>query len=154
MNIADYIIVGVIGVSIIISVMRGFVREAMSLVTWIIAFLLSLKFHTSLANWLFISIKSTSLRTALAFISIFVFILLCGFLFNLLVRGFISNTGLDGMDRFLGFVFGAMRGVILIGVFVLLSSTGASAHSDWWQKSILIPHFQCVSKLLHNLIPQ
>lgn len=152
MNLADYLIIGTILLSATVSVLRGFVRETVSLVTWIVAFLLALKFHKDLANWLFLSIKSASLRTVLAFVLIFIIVLLCGFLFNLLVRGFIYNTGLDGMDRFLGFVFGSIRGIILVGVFVLLSSTGASVHSDWWRNSYLIPHFQCVSNLLHNLI--
>jgi len=152
-NWTDYVIVAILCLSTLISLMRGFVREAMSLITWIVAFWLAFKFHNYVADFLTSYIKAPSLRMIVAFAVIFIIILIVGSIINYLMREVITSTGLGSTDRVLGVCFGVMRGILLLGVMILLGNIGTFSHSSWWQQSVLIPHFQGLSNWLHGFVP-
>lgn len=137
----DYAIIIVIALSTLISLTRGFVREAFSLAIWIAAFFVASWFYQDLAVY-FTSFTDSTVRNGLAAVILFVLTLIVGALLNFLLGKLVDGTGLTGTDRVLGLVFGAARGVLIVTLvlFVIDSFTALSA-SDWWQQSQLIPHF-------------
>lgn len=137
----DYAIIIVIALSTLISLTRGFVREAFSLAIWIAAFFVASWFYQDLAVY-FTSFTDSTVRNGLAAVILFVLTLIVGALLNFLLGKLVDGTGLTGTDRVLGLVFGAARGLLIVTLvlFVIDSFTALSA-SDWWQKSQLIPHF-------------
>jgi len=149
----DYVIIGVIALSAIISLVRGFVREALSLVTWVAAFLIAWLFFRELAVQLRPWIGVDSLRLGAAFLILLVASLILGGLIGYLGGKLVDKTGLSGTDRVIGVVFGAARGAVLVAVMVLLAGLTPLPNDPWWQQSLLIPHFQDLAVWLKSLVP-
>ena len=140
MNLADGIILFIIAASALISVRRGFTREAFSLLTWVAAFIVARLFSPALEVLLADSIETPSLRLAVAFGLLFTVTLIVGALINHLLGELIRVTGLSGTDRLLGMVFGALRGALVVVVLVALGRHLFSEDA-WWRESLLVPHF-------------
>ncbi|MAO60635.1 CvpA family protein [Alloalcanivorax profundimaris] len=140
MNLADGIILFIIAVSALISVRRGFTREAFSLLTWVAAFIVARLFSPALTVLLADSIETPSVRLAVAFGGLFAVTLIVGALINHLLGELIRVTGLSGTDRLLGMVFGALRGALVVVVLVALGHH-LFAQDTWWRQSMLVPHF-------------
>lgn len=140
----DYAILAVIGISTLISLIRGFVKEAVSLVIWISAFFVASTFYVNLAS-LLTNISDQLLRNAAAISILFITTLILGALVNYIIGQLVSKTGLSGTDRVLGLAFGALRGALVISalLFFMGQFTPAS-DAHWWKNSLLIPEFKIV----------
>jgi membrane protein required for colicin V production len=148
----DWAILGIVVISALISLKRGFVKEALSLVTWIIAGVVAWMFGAGLSVYLVNYIETPSFRVIGACTILFVATLLVGAMINFLIGELIRVTGLSGTDRFLGMVFGAARGGLLVVVAVGLLSLGPVQQDQWWQQSRLLPQFLMVADWSKNLI--
>ncbi|WP_010483021.1 CvpA family protein [Pseudomonas sp. S9] len=148
----DWAIIAVIGVSSLISLSRGFVKEALSLLTWIIAGAVAWMFGGALSHHLEGFIQTPSARVIAACALLFIATLMVGALVNYLLGELIRVTGLSGTDRFLGMVFGAARGGLLVVLLVGLVSLVPVQEDTWWQQSTLVPHFLLVADWSKNLI--
>ncbi|PVZ16194.1 MULTISPECIES: CvpA family protein [unclassified Pseudomonas] len=148
----DWAIVAIVAVSALISLKRGFVKEALSLVTWIIAGGVAWMFGGGLAPYLENYIQTPSARVIVGCALLFLATLLVGALVNFLIGELIRVTGLSGTDRFLGMVFGAARGGLLVVVAAGLLSLGPVQQDVWWQQSQLLPRFLLVADWSKNLI--
>jgi membrane protein required for colicin V production len=148
----DWAIIAIIVISCLISLKRGFVKEALSLVTWIIAGVVAWMFGGSLAQHLTEFIQMPSARIIAGCAILFVATLMVGALVNFLISELVRVTGLSGTDRFLGMVFGAARGALLVVVLTGLLSLAPVQQDPWWQQSSLIPHFLLVADWSKNLI--
>lgn len=148
----DWAIIAIVAISALISLKRGFVKEALSLLTWIIAGAVAWMFGGSLAQYLVNYIETPSARVIAGCTILFVATLLVGAMVNFLIGELIRVTGLSGTDRFLGMVFGAARGGLLVVVAVGLLSLGPVQQDQWWQQSRLLPQFVMVADWSKNLI--
>lgn len=151
-NWVDALILGVIAISALISLSRGFIKEALSLVTWIVAGVIAWMFGGSLAHHFEPYIETPSVRIIAACTLLFVVTLLIGALVNFLLAQLVRATGLTGTDRLLGMVFGAARGLLLIVILVGLLSLAPVQHDSWWQQSRLIPEFLLIADWSKDLI--
>lgn len=154
LNWADYIILGIVLISVLVSLLRGFVREALSLVTWVAAFWVAFTFYDVLAAMITKDIHSESVRTAVAFGSLFLITLILGALVNYLIGQLVDRTGLTGTDRVLGMLFGFARGILLIAILLLLARLTPMPNEDWWKHSVLITEFKPIETWLHDFLPQ
>jgi membrane protein required for colicin V production len=141
LNVTDWVIIVVIGVSTLISLWRGFVKEAFSLASWILALVLALVFSDRLAYLLSAWVANPWGRYVLAFAILFVGTMVVGALLAHLTRGALAAVGLGGLDRALGTVFGAARGVLLLlaAAVILRPGLGLDQYA-WWRESQLLPH--------------
>jgi membrane protein required for colicin V production len=80
-------------------------------------------------------------------------VLVVGGLLNLLMGQLVSKTGLSGTDRVLGVAFGVARGVVLIGVTVLLAGLTVLPEDPWWRESQLIGHFERLALWMRSFLP-
>jgi len=142
MNWADITILVVLVLSGLISLRRGFIKEALSLVVWLVALVVAVTFREPMAQLLTNAIAEPSLRAIAAFALLFVVTLILGGLLNHLISQLVAVTGLTGTDRFLGFIFGVLRGgLVVVAVVVVLPEFLPVEQDSWWQNSLLIPQF-------------
>lgn len=138
----DWAILVVILVSTLISLKRGFFKESLSLLVWLVAFVVSLLFYPDVMVYLEGMIESPSLRKAAAIVILFAAMLLAGGVVNHTVAKLVLLTGLAGMDRLLGMVFGALRGVVVVVLLLMLGQAlFPLPREQWWQQSVLVPYF-------------
>ena len=144
MNMVDFAILAVIGVSVVISFIRGFIKEAFSLTIWGSAYFFASYYYLSLASF-FTQIESDTLRKSLAFLALFVVVLLIGAIVNYVIAKLVEKTGLSGTDRFLGVIFGGVRSILILSaVLFFIDMFTSIPNSQWWQDSLLIPYFRLV----------
>jgi membrane protein required for colicin V production len=143
MNWADWAIIGIFSLSCFIGLIRGFAREALSLVIWISAVLVARLFGGQLETFLVDHIETPSVRLMTAYAVLFISTLLIGAMVSYLIGALIRATGLSGTDRLLGMVFGAARAfIIVMAILILLPGFIPVTEDDWWKQAQLIPHFQ------------
>lgn len=135
---ADWLIIAVLVISALISLKRGFVKEALSLASWIAAFVVARTFHPNLQTLLVDVIDTSLFRAAAAFAILFIVTLMVGSVINFMVSSLVKATGLSSTDRIFGMVFGLFRGVIVLIVAVAVLRLTPLAGDDWWQQSVLI----------------
>lgn len=140
----DYAILAVIGISTLVSLLRGFVKEAVSLAIWICAFFVASNFYLDLAS-LLSNIQDQLLRNAAAVAILFITTIIVGSLVNYVIGQLVDKSGLTGTDRILGLVFGALRGVLIVSAALFFADAFMPvAKSQWWQQSTLIPEFRVI----------
>jgi membrane protein required for colicin V production len=139
---ADWAIIAVLGISALISVVRGFVKEVVSLLIWLAAAIIASIFHDQLAAVMADLIDTPSLRMLAAWVILFVAVLLVGSILNYLLGKLVQATGLSGTDRLLGLLFGIVRGLIIVMVILTIVPKMLPVMEDqWWLESTLIPYF-------------
>ncbi|MEL0612950.1 CvpA family protein [Marinomonas arenicola] len=136
----DWLIIAVVIISTLLSLKRGFVKEVLSLLTWVIAFVVAIKFSDNMQALLIDQVQSDQIRYIVSFVSLFVASLIICALASYLIGSLIQVTGLSSTDRVLGMVFGFAKGGLIVVAFVsLLSLSPAIEKTELWKSSQLIP---------------
>lgn len=153
MNWADIAILIIVLLSSLISILRGFVREALSLTGLVIAFWVAFTFSEALSAYLADHIEIPSIRVAVAFAALFIVTLILAAIVNYFAGQLVKKSGLSGSDRMLGIVFGVIRGVAVVAVLVLLAGLTALPQDPWWNESLFMTHFQELAIWLRGFLP-
>lgn len=141
MNWADWTILAVVGLSSLVGLTRGFIREAMSLAVWVLAVAVAFFFSEALAQRMVDAIATPSLRQMAAFGLLFVVTMVLGSMLSRLLSQLVKAAGLKGFDRVLGAGFGLLRGVIITLVVLVFAPSIIKVDQDpWWHESSLIPY--------------
>lgn len=150
----DYIIIVLIAISMVISLIRGFVREAMALAGWVLAVWVSLLYMHSMAIFIdpYLNLPP-SILAMVAFAILFIITLILSALVANMIAGLIDRTGLSGTDRAIGMLFGIARGILIVGVLVLLAGFTLVPQDPWWKESVLISHFQQLAEMMKEFLP-
>ena len=153
MHWVDIVVFVVIGFSVVIGLFRGLVKEAISLATWILGVWVSLSFSSSFAKMLPFQVGDQTVQTLIAFVIIFLVILVVGGVINYLIGQLVDKTGLSGTDRTMGLVFGFLRGGLIVAIMVLLATLTNMPNEEWWQQSLTLPYFHDSAVWLKALLP-
>ena len=132
----DYAVIAIVGISILLSVIHGLVREILSLVSWVVAFMVAQMFAAEVALLLPAAFTNQSLRLLAAFLAVFVAVLVVMTLLAMAVSGLIRTAGLGFADRALGAVFGLVRGVAIVMIAVLLAGLTALPRQTAWRHAM------------------
>ena len=142
----DWAIVAVLAISTLMSLRRGFLKEALSLGTWIAAFVVARQFHDPMDQLLVTHIVDSLMRSIAAFAALFVGTLLIGAVLGFLLGALINATGLSSTDRVLGMVFGFARGALIVTVVVGLLNLTPLVGDSWYTSATIAPHFETVAQ--------
>jgi membrane protein required for colicin V production len=146
----DWILLAVLGLSLLLGVWRGIVQEVLSLAGWVVAFYVSQLYAPLAAAWLPMEGSSQMLRYAAGFVVVFIAVLVATVLVSWVVKKLVSAVGLGLLDRLLGSIFGLMRGVvILLAATVIVGMTPMRETEAWKQAQ----GAQWLQQLLHVLKP-
>ncbi|NOR52399.1 MAG: CvpA family protein [Gammaproteobacteria bacterium] len=149
----DYAILAIITISVLISIIRGFTKEALSLAGWIIASWVALHFAEKAEPLLRDYIEVPSIRLLVAFIALFIITLFLSAFVNHLVSQVIKKTGLSGTDRMVGIFFGLARGIVIVAVLVMVGSLTPLPQDPWWGESHFIHYFESIAQYISQFLP-
>ena len=152
MNWTDYVIVALLVFSCVAGLMRGLLREVLSLVTWLAAVLLAWNFAYLLEPHLGGALSEASVRPWAARTIIFVVVLLLGGIVTALVSHFVRLSLFSSLDRLLGFVFGLLRGAVVLGVLAMLCHAVRLHEEPWYRSSTLVPYAERAGNVLRALV--
>ena len=136
MTVFDYAVLAVVGLSILLSMMRGFVREILALAGWVAAFFVAKTYTLQLVPLLPQAIPTETLKLLAAFVILFLATLLVTSLLAIALSEVFKKVGLGWLDRWLGAVFGLARGVIIVGVLVLLAGLTSVPQDARWRNAM------------------
>ena len=154
MNVADTVILGVVLVSVLFGLLRGFVGEVLSLARWIAAFWIASLFGAQVGGIYGQWLDEPAARVVAGAVTCFVVVLVAGGLATWAVRRLVKYSGLRGGDHFLGMAFGMARGLLLVTFVVLmLGFTPVPREAAWYRQSTLLPVFQTGAGWLAGVLP-
>jgi len=150
----DYAVIGVFAVSLVLGAWRGLVREVISILGWVIAFLSANLFAGPIGPAMPQAIPTPELRVAAAFVAVFIGALLVTSLAGLLLSKVVNSIGLGGVDRLLGAAFGAARGVLIVLAVAVLVGLTSTPRQPYWRDSASGPLLAQAVVMLKPLLPQ
>jgi membrane protein required for colicin V production len=150
----DFVIIGLMFVYLVMGLMRGFGKEVFSLVFWILAVWVGLNFSREFSRFLEPTIGYPLARIAASFACLFVITLVLGGLISFLLgEELVNQAGLTFSDRFLGMIFGCVRGLVVVEVMIMLAGLTSLPEDPWWKESQFIPPFQSLALWLRDHNP-
>jgi membrane protein required for colicin V production len=152
MNATDYLVIAAILLSAIIGGARGFLREAVAVFAWVIGLFLAWHFSSLIEPHLGGLLADSEVRPWAGRVIIVVLVLLLGAGVGASLGHFVRLSIFSGMDRMLGFLFGVLRGLVLLGVFVILGQLLRLQGEPWWRHSLLIPYGESIANGLRTLV--
>lgn len=139
MTIFDYVVLCILIASIVISTLRGLIKEILSLVSWIVAFVVANLYGAQLAPMLPAMIPGDAVRLMVAFVALFIGVRLLMALVMLAVDAVIKASGLSLADRGLGGLFGLARGLVIVLAAVILCGMTDLPKQDFWRDAMFSP---------------
>mgnify|MGYP001547231626 CR=1 FL=1 len=150
----DIAIVAVIALSALVSLVRGAVREVISLAAWVVSFAIALMYADTVARHFAGLVHVPWLRYVLSFVLLLVTAVLLASLAGRLLAMAVKSSGLGWTDRLLGMVFGLARGLIVVAVLTVLIGAMPVQQAGWWKQSRLLPYFNGATQKLMAEVPR
>jgi membrane protein required for colicin V production len=154
MPIIDIIIAIAIVISVVVGLIRGFVKEAISIAALLVAIWAALYFGPAVGDVSQSWLSSEELQKWFGRVLVFAVILSIGALLGWVLSKIVRWSALSGMDRFLGSVFGAARGILLVAVAIIGGQFAGFDNDPWWSQSRLIPHLEVVADWIKVIAPE
>ena len=149
---ADVLILLVLLGSTLIGLLRGFVREAVSLAFWVLAIWAAWKFAPFVEPHLGGLLADPSVAPWVGRLVILVLVLLSGWVVGMLLSYFTRSAGLGPLDRVIGLLFGIARGMVLMGLIIIGGELLHLNQEDWWHRSRLVPYGETVGDWLRAMV--
>jgi membrane protein required for colicin V production len=147
----DYIVLAVILCSAVVGAFRGFLREVISVISWVVAVWLAWKLAPGLAPKFGGALRDPAYGLWAARALIFLLVVIAGYLLGAVVNHFVRLSMFSALDRLLGFLLGLVRGLVVIGIGIILAQAMRLDGEAWWQHSRLIAAMQPVAGVLRVL---
>jgi len=154
LNLFDYLLIAIVGLSMVLSLWRGFVREIISLIGLVAAFLAASRTSGMAADLMHGWVPNTTVANITGFVLIFVAVMVIVALIGAFIRKLVDMADLTATDRTLGMFFGFARGLLLIGLFFLIYTSYVKQDAPWMKKSMLAPYAIEMGHLLGKAIPE
>lgn len=154
MNELDWAIVIILGLSTVVGVARGVIREVLSIVGWVVGIVFALKWSPDLAEKIPLDSLGPAVKTILAAIIIAVFCVFAIGLLGTLLRKMLEVANISAEDRILGSVFGLLRGVVFVCAAVFLAGMTSAPTTSMWRHSVCIPLAENGVELMMPLLPE
>ncbi len=144
LNIVDYAILGIIGLSVVIAFFRGLISEALSLLVWVFAFIGAVLFYEDVGNMLpslfgggagAVDEGESFLNAIISFAITFIAILILMGLVNLLITFLLRQLKITWPDRILGAFFGLLRGMFIVAIVTLFVTGSPLKNTPYWQNA-------------------
>jgi membrane protein required for colicin V production len=152
MVIFDYILLAIILLSAVVGLVRGFLKEICSLITWVLAFWLAWQFGPSLAPHLGGVLEQEPYGLWAGRAIIFVAVLVVGAIVGYGVDYFVRLSLFSGLDRMLGFLLGLLRGVVIVAFVIILAQSAKLNEEGWWPNSKLVPFVSPMANVLRSMV--
>lgn len=152
-TIFDYLLLLVLLASVVISTMRGLVKEILSLVSWVVAFVIANAYGAALAPMLPSMIPGEAVRLMVAFVALFLGVRILMGLLTLAVDAVIKASGLSLADRGLGGLFGLARGIVIVLFAVILCGMTSIPQQDFWKNALLSPMAETGARTVKPFLP-
>ncbi|MDO9419693.1 MAG: CvpA family protein [Herminiimonas sp.] len=153
MTIFDYLVLFVLICSIVISTLRGLVKEILSLLSWIVAFVVANAYGESLAELLPNMVPGSTTRLIIGFIALFIGVRILMGLLTMALNEVVKATGLTLVDRGLGGLFGLARGLVIVLAAVLLCGVTAIPEQSFWKEALFSPLAETAARTVIPFLP-
>jgi membrane protein required for colicin V production len=152
-TIFDYLVLLILGCSIVISTMRGLVKEILSLLSWIVAFFTANAYGEALAMLLPAVVPGATVRLIVAFIALFIGVRMLMSLLTLAIDALVKASGLSIADRGLGGLFGLARGMVIVLAAVLVCGMTGIPEQAFWKDALLSPMAETAARTVKPFLP-
>ncbi|CAL61404.2 putative colicin V production protein [Herminiimonas arsenicoxydans] len=153
MTIFDYLVLFVLICSIVISTLRGLVKEILSLLSWIVAFVVANAYGESLAQLLPDMVPGNTTRLIVGFIVLFIGVRILMGLLTMALDAVVKASGLTLADRGLGGLFGLARGLLIVLAGVLLCGMTAIPQQGFWKEALFSPLAETAALTVKPFLP-
>lgn len=151
MVIIDYLLIAVFLLSALMGLFRGLIKEALSLVGWVVAAWCAWRYGAAVAERIPSVADDSVIETWVARLIVLIVVLILSGLLSRLIAYLVHQTGMSGTDRMVGMVFGMARGVVLTGLVILMLDAAGFSADPWWQESKLIPYAAPLAERLGDI---
>jgi len=149
----DFVVIGIVALSVLVGLMRGMVKEVLSLAAWVLAFVAAKSFASTAAGVMPDFISNPALRYLAGFIAIFIVVMALAMLLSMLLSESLKALGLGAMDRILGMAFGFLRGMVIVTILVLLAGLTQLPKTDIWRQALLSGVFEHLAIMIQPWLP-
>lgn len=153
MTIFDYLVLFVLITSVAIGILRGFIKEILSLGSWVVALVVANMYAEALAPLLPELIPGAMLRVIIAFVALFIGVKILMMLVGMLFDAIVKATGLTIADRALGSVFGMLRGVVFVLAAVIVCGMTSVPKQAFWKNAVLSPYAEDGARRVKPFLP-
>ena len=153
MTALDWAVLAILGMSVLLSVIRGLVREVLALLAWVVAFIAASLLAADLAALLPPEIPGEQLRLLAGFGAVFLAVMLLMSLLAIFISKLVKSAGLGVEDRVLGSVFGLVRGGMVVMVLVLLAGLTSLPRQPVWRESVLSDPLEALAGYIKGWLP-
>jgi membrane protein required for colicin V production len=130
-------VLAIIGISIVVSIMRGAIKEMLAIFGWVVAFYVAKTYSPQLAPLLPQDIPTEAIKTLAAFLILLIAVLFVNSLLSIAISSIVSKIGLGWLNRFLGVIFGFAKGILIVFVLVLLAGLTSLPKEKMWTDAML-----------------